>query len=102
LRRAVPADLALFAADLAAGRNPARTIETFDRMGAMSETLYLGLRTAAGVSEAAFTATFGCGVAAAFPAGVRRAGERLTLADGHWRFDLAGWLLFDHLILTFL
>jgi oxygen-independent coproporphyrinogen-3 oxidase len=44
VRRAVPADLALFAADLAAGRNPTRTIETFDRRGAMSETLYLGLR----------------------------------------------------------
>ena len=102
-RRAVPADLQRFAAEIEAGREPSASLELLDRRGAMAETLYLGLRTAAGVDEAAFCARFGCGVAAAFPAAVRRCGERLTLhGDGRWRFDLAGWLLFDHLITPFL
>ncbi len=100
-RLAVPPDLGDFEVEIAAGRDPAQVIETFDRRGAMVETLYLGLRTAQGVDEEAFAATFGCGVAEAFPEGVRRAGARLALADGYWRFDLAGWLLFDHLILPF-
>ena len=54
------------------------------------------------MEEAAFRERFGAGVAEAFPEGVRRAGERLSLRDGRWRFDLDGWLLFDHLIIPFL
>ncbi len=101
-RLAVPADLSAYGSDLTAGLDPAKVLETFDRRGAMAETLYLGLRTSAGVSEADFSANFGAGVATAFAAGVRRAGHRLALRDGCWRFDLSGWLLFDHLIVPFL
>jgi oxygen-independent coproporphyrinogen-3 oxidase len=68
----------------------------------MSETLYLGLRTAEGVSQAAFAARFGQGVGEAFPEAVRKAGKRLFQREGRWRFDLEGWLLFDHLIVPFL
>lgn len=101
-RLAVVDELAEFTADLASRRDPARELEVFDRRGAMAETLYLGLRTAAGVNESAFAARFGSGVARAFPAAVRRCGERLSQAAGHWRFDLEGWLLYDHLISAFL
>jgi oxygen-independent coproporphyrinogen-3 oxidase len=102
-RRAVPADLARYAAQVAAGCEPSEPLERFDRRGAMAETLYLGLRTAEGVDEAAFRARFGDGVATAFPEAVRRSAARLSLHDdGRWRFDLDGWLLFDHLIVPFL
>ena len=101
-RLAVAPNLDAFAATIRSGRDPAESLETFDRAGAMSETLYLGLRTREGVDDMAFRARFGCGVAVAFPEALRRAGERLALVDGHWRFDRAGWLLYDHLITPFL
>lgn len=101
-RQAVPADLGGFAAALARGEDPAETLEVFDRSGAMAETLYLGLRTAGGVAESEFRARFGTGVAEVFPAAVRRSGDRLRHADGHWCLDLEGWLLYDHLISAFL
>ena len=53
-RRANPADLAVWRAALETGRNPAETLERFDRRGAMCETLYLGLRTAEGVDARRF------------------------------------------------
>jgi len=101
-RRAVPPDLALFARRVAAGEEASERIEIFDRRGAMSETLYLGLRTAAGVSETDFCRRFGVGVAAAFPEALQHCGPRLRCSDGRWTFDLQGWLLYDHLIAFFL
>jgi len=101
-RRAVPPDLAAYAASLAAGESPARSLERFDRRGAMAETLYLGLRTAEGVDEARFRRNFGVGVAEAFPGGVAKAGSRLRLQGGRWALGIEGWLIFDHLILPFL
>ncbi|WP_298038175.1 radical SAM family heme chaperone HemW [uncultured Desulfuromonas sp.] len=101
-RRAVPPDLGAYAAALKRGEDPAQTLERFDRRGAMAETLYLGLRTASGVAEASFRARFGLGVAEAFPAAAEHLGGRLRLEGGHWRMDLQGWLLYDHLISAFL
>jgi oxygen-independent coproporphyrinogen-3 oxidase len=101
-RREVPADLERFASALDEGRDPARTLEVFDRRGAMAETLYLGLRTEKGVDETAFRSRFGVGVAEAFPEGIERSGRHLGLVEGRWRLDLEGWLLFDHLISRFL
>lgn len=101
-RRAVPADLALYQANLRAGRDPSHHLESFDRQGAMAETLYLGLRTAAGVSEANFRKRFGIGVAEAFPQALQKAGSHLRLRDGHWRFEVVSWLLYDHFIELFL
>lgn len=101
-RYAAAPDLGAFAAALAAGFDPAVELEVFDRREALAETLYLGLRTAAGVDEAAFAARFGCGVAAACPAAVERCRGRLTRSAGRWHFDLEGWLLYDHLITAFL
>jgi oxygen-independent coproporphyrinogen III oxidase len=101
-RRAVPGDLDIFAADLAAGADPSVMLERFDRRGAMAETLYLGLRTGKGVENEAFRKRFGVGVAEAFPQAVAHAADRLSLREGRWRFDLEGWLLYDHLITPFL
>lgn len=101
-RCSVAPDLQSYAAALAAGLDPAEPLESFDRRGAMAETLYLGLRTAEGVSEAEFRARFGCGVGEAFPEAVAQTADHLRLRDGRWRISLDGWLLFDHLILPFL
>jgi oxygen-independent coproporphyrinogen-3 oxidase len=101
-RWAVPSDLTGYAERLAQGEDPAEKLESFDRQGAMAETLYLGLRTAEGVAEEHFVRQFGEGVQAAFPRAVARCGQHLTLREGRWRMDLAGWLIFDHLIEGFL
>jgi oxygen-independent coproporphyrinogen III oxidase len=101
-RLAVPNDLAAYRAALHGRQEPARRIESFDRCGAMSETLYLGLRTAQGVDDAAFAARFGCSVEAAFPAAVHRLGNYLQGGGGQWRLSLDGWLLYDRLIQEFL
>jgi oxygen-independent coproporphyrinogen III oxidase len=101
-RRAVPPDLAAYRELLAADRDPSEHLERFDRHGAMAETLYLGLRTAAGVCEEDFRARFGLGVAEAFPQAVQRAGSHLSLREGYWRLDVGGWLLYDYFISAFL
>lgn len=101
-RWAVPAELAAYAAALAEHREPAAALESFDRAGAMSETLYLGLRTRKGVSDAAFREHFGCGVAAAYPAAVAKLSPWLEQRDGYWQLTVDGWLLYDRLIQEFL
>ena len=100
-RWAVPNDLDGYRADLQAGRDPSHLIENFDRQTAMIETLYLGLRTLKGVDDLAFSDRFGCRVDEAFAQAVERCRPQLQKVDGHWRFDLDGWLLFDSLILNF-
>ncbi len=101
-RMEVPADIERYFALLDKGEDPAVLLETFDRAGAMSETLYLGLRTAEGVDDRAFFNRFGQTVREAFPLAIERCGNHLRLIDGKWRMDLAGWLIFDHQILEFL
>jgi oxygen-independent coproporphyrinogen-3 oxidase len=101
-RQSVLPTLSRYARSLGRGENPAQTLETFDRRGAMAETLYLGLRTAAGVNEDRFRQRFGLGVAEAFPAAVEKAGRHLRRQGEGWTFDLDGWLLYDHLITPFL
>ena len=102
MRREVPADLQRYRQLIQQGRDPAVTLETFDRQGAMAETLYLGLRCREGVADEDFRLRFGLGVAEAFPEALQRCGERLVNCQGRWRFDLQGWLLFDHFISFFL
>ena len=101
-RLSVPPDLALYRQRLAAGDATAVSIEVCDQQLAMAETLYLGLRTAAGVSGATFSQRFGHSIAEAFPDAIARCGERLSHHDGRWSLDLQGWLLYDHLIANFL
>jgi len=101
-RWAVAADLAAYRQALAGRREPADRLEEFDRRGAMSETLYLGLRTRRGVSDDEFHQRFGCGVAAAFPEAVAELGDRLQHEAGSWSFSPASWLFYDRLIQAFL
>ncbi|MBE0504377.1 MAG: radical SAM family heme chaperone HemW [Desulfuromonadales bacterium] len=101
-RLSVPADLELYRQHLAAGEATAASLEICDQQLAMAETLYLGLRTAEGVSDAAFSRRFGRSVAEVFPTAIARCGERLKHEHGRWSFGLDGWLLYDHLIANFL
>lgn len=101
-RLAVPGDLAAYGQTLGAGRDPLVELECFDRAGAISETLYLGLRTAEGVDDRDFTTRFGESLAEVFAPAIARAGSHLRHKDGRWTLDLSGWLIFDHLILPFL
>ena len=101
-RLSVPPDLDLYRQRLAAGAATAETIEICDQQLAMAETLYLGLRTAEGVIDTAFSQRFGRSIAEVFPTAIKRCGERLHHDEGRWHFDLEGWLLYDHLISNFL
>ena len=101
-RLAVPGDLAAYRQALEVGQDPLLELESFDRAGAMAETLYLGLRTAEGVDDRDFTVQFGESLGEHFAPAIARAGSHLRHENGRWTFDLSGWLLFDHLILPFL
>jgi oxygen-independent coproporphyrinogen-3 oxidase len=100
-RYAVANDLATYISDLDSDREPTLPLETFDRTAAMFETLYLGLRTADGVSESAFTARFGTSIAATYPQAIRRCAPHLRQIGDAWRLDLDGWLIFDTLLQHF-
>ena len=101
-RLAVPGDLAAYRLALEMGRDPLLELECFDRIGAMAETLYLGLRTAEGVDDQDFTARFGESLGEHFAPAIARAGSHLRHENNRWTCDLSGWLIFDHLILPFL
>lgn len=101
-RLSVPPDLDLYRQRLAAGQTTAESIERCDQRLAMAETLYLGLRTAAGVSDADFFRRFSTTIAELFPAAIASCGKPLHHDNGRWALDLDGWLLYDHLIAHFL
>lgn len=101
-RHAVAADLDEYRRRLLSGENPAELIESFGPDGALAETVYLGLRTAEGVTDSDLRARFGVGLEEAFSRAVRRCGEKLLRTDGRWRFSVEGWLVYDHLISDFL
>ncbi|NJC87868.1 MAG: radical SAM family heme chaperone HemW [Desulfuromonas sp.] len=101
-RWAVPPVLDAYAAALRTAHEPAERLESFDCAGAMSEVLYLGLRTREGVDEAAFRSGFGRGVAEAWPQAVEKLRQWIILTDGYWRMTVDGWLLYDRLIQEFL
>jgi len=101
-RWAVPADLTLYRDNLVHGVDPSECLETFDLRAAMGETLYLGLRTAAGVDDAVFRRRFQISVQQAYSGAVRKCAGHLVLEEGCWRLDNAGWLLFNSVISNFL
>jgi oxygen-independent coproporphyrinogen-3 oxidase len=101
-RWAVPADLDRYGRLVRQGQEPAGQLESFDRRGAMSETLYLGLRTRQGLTDADFAARFGGSVAEAFPEAVAQLRPWLGQEEGCWRLTVDGWLLYDRLIQAFL
>ena len=77
-------------------------IESFGRRQAMAEILYLGLRTAEGVSCAEFEERFGAAPGKEFARALELGGEHIETCDGRLRMRLSGWLVYDALIERFL
>ena len=77
-------------------------IESFGRRQAMAETLYLGLRTAEGVSCAEFEERFGVTPGKEFARALELGGDHIETHDGRLRMRLSGWLVYDALIERFL
>lgn len=98
----VPPDFAAYRGRLRRGESPACLLEAFDREAALAETIYLALRTCDGLSREDFRQCFGVYPEAQFPQAFKRHAGRLALQGDRWRFDLSGWLLYDHLISDFL
>lgn len=97
----VPADLARYRQLLTAGVDPAEQLEGFDRQGAMIETVYLALRTSAGVDLAAFEERFGEPLQRAFPAALARLQASLVCSRERIILPSQHWLIYDHLIKAF-
>ena len=103
LRYEIPADLDNYRRELEAGRDPAMLLEKFTPAQAMSETLYLGLRTADGIDSQEFRHQFGQRPEQVFA----RAFEHIapwveSTTAGRHRLNLDGWLIYDQLIQHFL
>lgn len=81
---------------------PMERLEGFDRATAMAEYIYLTLRTADGLSRSRFRDLFGSFPEQEFAAAFNRNSNMLQRSEDCWRFDLQGWLLYDHLISAFL
>lgn len=101
-RWAIPRDLKKYRERLTNNENPARLLETFDRMSAAKEWVYLALRTAAGVDQAAFKRLFKQNFSETFPDAIGKVRPYLATDQGRMAFTLDGWLLYDYLISHFL
>jgi len=101
-RFAVPPDLVAYRDAILEERDPARSLESFDRPGAMAETVYLGLRTREGVDVEDFQRRFGCEPATAFPTAMKQLSNRFEPFGHRLSFSWRQWLIYDHLISEFL
>ena len=97
----IPPDLSSYREKLRAGKEVAEPVENFTRQQAMAETLYLALRTRDGLSRDRFRAAFGAAPEDEFSAAFARCKPYLECQADRWRFNLQGWLLYDHLISHF-
>jgi oxygen-independent coproporphyrinogen-3 oxidase len=98
----VPADVDAYRQALEQRQEPMQCLESFDRGSALSETIYLALRTRRGISDAELMGRFGITLQEAYPEAVAANSRWLLHTDNHWVLTPAGWLLFDRLILPFL
>ena len=98
----VPADLAAYRQALHDRQEPMDCLESFDRESALSETIYLALRTKHGISDTELQQHFDCTLQEAFPEAVATSTQWLVNSSGHWSMTPSAWLLFDRLILPFL
>jgi len=101
-RRVVPPDLEKYRDYLSRRQDPSEQLETFDRDGAMAETVYLALRTSDGIDRKQFYATFGLQPEEAYPKAFSQLFDRLQQSDDRWIFKPDSWLVYDHLISHFL
>lgn len=98
----VPCNLDIYLQNLSKGQDPQTCLETFDRDSALSETVYLALRTRRGVVDSELQQHFGCTLSEAFPEAVAACSQWLVNDTGRWSMTPSGWLLFDRLIQQFL
>jgi len=98
----VPADVDAYRHALRQDQEPMQCLEIFDRDSALSETVYLAMRTRRGISDAELIHRFGITLQEAYPDAVAANRQWLFQADNHWVLTPEGWLLFDRLILPFL
>lgn len=95
-------DLTAYRQALHDRQEPMSCLETFDREAALSETIYLALRTRRGITDKELQRHFNCTLLDAFPEAVAASRQWLVNDAGRWSLTPSGWLLFDRLILPFL
>lgn len=101
-RYAIPADLENYQRQLSANRDPAVVLETFTPAQAMSETLYLGLRTVDGIDRQQFFNQFGQPLEQVFARALKRIAPWVESTSNAQKLNLDGWLIYDQLIQHFL
>jgi len=84
------------------GDDPRHEVERFDAQEAMAEWVYLRLRTAQGVEETEFFATFGVEFSRVYANAIRTCGTALHQEAGRWYFPPQEWLLYNHHVQAFL
>jgi oxygen-independent coproporphyrinogen-3 oxidase len=98
----VAGDLPGYRQALQTGQDPMTCLETFGYESALSETIYLALRTRRGITDSDLQQRFGCTLQERFPQAIETCGEWLQKDAGRWSLTPQGWLLFDRLIQAFL
>lgn len=98
----IPPVLEQYRKAIQAGQNPAEELERFSKEEAMREYFYLALRTSDGVDRERFKALFNCDAEQVFANEMRQINTFLHSDERGWHFDPKGWLIYDHLISTFL
>ena len=100
----IPANLQSYNNSLLRGGSPAELLETYDQAGAMKEFAYLALRTSNGIDPEEFKQRFKLPFQQVFAGELDKIKKHLLSpsTSGHYRFNVKGWLLYDHLISYFL
>ncbi len=98
----IPNNLQNYQGTIEKGKRPEELLETFDRDGALKETVYLALRTRRGLLDSELRNRFDCILKEAFPDAVKHCSDWLNHDSGRWTLTPRGWLIFDNLILHFL
>ena len=98
----IPNDMLSYQNTIEKGGRPEELLETFDRDGAIKETVYLALRTRRGLLDSELRDRFGCTLIEAFPEAVENCSDWLNQDSGRWTLTPHAWLIFDSLILHFL
>lgn len=101
-RWAVPPDVSRYLRVVGEGRDPSECLEVFDQTGAMKETLYLALRTCDGLDLQDFSRRFGCRAEEVFAPALKTLQPCLLSAPGRIALKPEKWLIYDHLVSTFL
>lgn len=95
-------DLGYYRQALTRDEDPAELLETFTADDAMKEYAYLALRTSAGIDRSEFKRRFDTSPEKVFAKALTSCGTYLVASKNNYRFNLEGWLIYDHLISHFL